>query len=307
MSTSHFASLPCSMLEAMEISRREFGLAALGTLAVGAEGSGPVIDTHIHLFEPDRFAYHKNAAYRPPTQTLADYSAFVMKSDIAHTIIVHPEPYQDDHRYLEYCFANEPRKGFFKGTCLFDALQPDTPKQIKAVSDRIVAMRVHATEPSKYPTTSGPIRDRDLGSAAMRNAWKAAADRGIAMQVHLIPKYAPGVEKLASEFKSMPVLLDHMARSAQGTAEEFEGVLRLAKLPRVYIKFSGDGFNLRADWVKRAFDAFGPERMMWGGLGHSAEQYAAAKAKFEGAFAFTSEGNRRLIRGANAAKLFRLS
>jgi predicted TIM-barrel fold metal-dependent hydrolase len=285
----------------MHITRREFGAVLLA-----AQTGTPVIDTHIHLFEPERFPYHANAVYRPPAQTLAEYSAFVKASDIAHTVIVHPEPYQDDHRYLEYCFAHEPRKGFFRGTCLYDPLAADTPARVKAVSDRIVALRVHATEPDKYPTRSGPIRDRDLSSEEMRRMWKAAADRGIAVQLHLVPRFAPAVYKLAEQFRTMPVLLDHMARAAQGTSADFDNVLRLAKLPRVYIKFSGPGFELRPDWVRRAFDAFGAERMMWGGLGHSAAEYEKAKAKFAEAFAFTTEENRARIRGGNAARLFRL-
>lgn len=267
--------------------------------------SVPVIDTHIHLFEPKRFPYHAKASYRPPEQTLQDYAAFIKSSDIAHTVIVHPEPYQDDHRYLEYCFEHEPRKNFFKGTCLYDPDAPDTPAKIKAVSDRIVALRVHVTEPQKYPARGGPIRDRDLSSEEMRRTWKAVADRGIAVQIHLIPKYAPATGKLAAEFRNTPVILDHMARAAQGTPEQFEDVLRLAKLPGVYIKFSGPGFELRPDWIRRAFEAFGPERMLWGGLGHSTAEYAKARAKFAEAFAFTSEKNRELIRGGNAAKLFR--
>ena len=67
---------------------------------------GIVIDTHIHLFEPGRFPYHASAVYKPAALPLDAYSLFVKEAGIGHTIIVHPEPYQDDHRYLEYCFAN---------------------------------------------------------------------------------------------------------------------------------------------------------------------------------------------------------
>ena len=296
------------------MNRREW---TFGVLACGIErasagalrpaGSPPIIDTHIHLFEPQRFPYHANAAYRPAAQTLEDYAAFIKSSDIAHTVIVHPEPYQDDHKYLEYCFEHEPRKGFFKGTCLYDPDLPDTPARIKAVPDRIVAMRVHATEPEKYPTRSGAIRDRDLSSEQMRRTWKAVADRGIAIQVHMTPYFAPAIYKLGNEFRQTPIIVDHMARAAQGTPEQFEDVLKLAKLPKVYMKFAGPGFDLRRDWIRRAFDAFGPQRMLWGGLGHSAAEYTKAKAKFAEAFAFTTEPNRELIRGVNAAKLFGFS
>ena len=54
----------------------------------------------------------------------------VEPAGLAHSIIVHPEPYQDDHRYLEYCFAHEPRQGYFRGTCLFDPLRAELRRQI---------------------------------------------------------------------------------------------------------------------------------------------------------------------------------
>ncbi|HET8550516.1 MAG TPA: amidohydrolase family protein [Bryobacteraceae bacterium] len=290
----------------MRITRRKSCAGILGSLTVVPGAAAPlVIDTHIHLFDPQRFSYHANAVYRPAAYTLEDYTRFVKAVNIAHTILVHPEPYQDDHRYLEYCFQHEPRPGFFKGTCLYDPISPDTPARIKAAADRIVALRIHVTEPARYPSRGGPIRDRDLSSAEMRQTWKAVADRGIAVQLHLIPKFAAAVYNLAAQFRATPVLIDHMARAAQGTPEEFVDVLRLARLPRTYIKFSGPGFDLRRDWVRRAFDAFGAKRILWGGLGHSPADYAKATAKFDEAFAFASERDRELIRGGNAAKLFR--
>ena len=93
-----------------------------------AAPNSPVIDTHIHLFADDRkrFPYHKDATYQPPAAPLEPYKAFVQQAGIDHTVIIHPEPYQDDHSYLEYCFENEPSPDFFKGVCLFDPIRADT-------------------------------------------------------------------------------------------------------------------------------------------------------------------------------------
>ena len=93
------------------IDRRTFLLGSAATLK--AAPGQMLIDTHVHLFASDQnaFPYHKDATYRPPPQPLESYSAFVRKAGLAHSIIVHPEPYQDDHRYLEHCFANEPSPG----------------------------------------------------------------------------------------------------------------------------------------------------------------------------------------------------
>ena len=278
--------------------------------------SQPVlVDSHVHLFSYDQttFPYHPSAVYRPKAEPLAPYLDFVRQAKISHVILVHPEPYQDDHSYLKYCIAHEPSMGFFKGTCLFDPIAPDTAgrmsRLIKELPGRIVALRIHCTinpriDPKKYPTKSGPIRDRDLASPEMTKTWKAAHDLGLGIQMHFIPFYAPQIRKLAEQFPQMPVILDHLGRPGQGTAAEFDNVLRLSELPQVYLKYSGESMNRKTE-TRRAFEAFGADRMMWGGLGMNIEQYRQNSDLFNSTFDFTTDFVRDKIRGANAMKLFR--
>jgi hypothetical protein len=99
-----------------------------GVLAAGVDGvrpAGVLIESHIHLFadDPARFPYN-SASYKPQREPVEEYVQFARKVEINHAVIVHPEPYQDDHRYLEYCLAHEPSPGFFKATCLFDPIDP---------------------------------------------------------------------------------------------------------------------------------------------------------------------------------------
>src|SRR5450432_2542434 len=104
-------------------SRREWLAGALATAAgATARPNGVLVDSHVHLFDPSRVPYHPQATYQPKAAPLEAYVQFAREAKIDHTVIVHPEPYQDDHRYLEYCFANEPSSGFFKGTCLYDPI-----------------------------------------------------------------------------------------------------------------------------------------------------------------------------------------
>jgi predicted TIM-barrel fold metal-dependent hydrolase len=294
------------------MNRREF---LSSPLALAVRPKGVLIDTHIHLFDPERFAYHRNAVYRPPAQRLDEYSAFVRQAGIDHAVIVHPEPYQDDHSYLEYCFKNEPSPMFFKGTCLFDATLPDTPARIRQLMERnpgrIVALRVHENRARNAPPVgSGPIRERDMG--AMAPVWRAAQKLGIAIQMHFVPHFAPQIRRLAESIPDLPVILDHLARAGEGTPAEYEAVLTLAKLPRTYMKFSGVNYSSKQDHpyrdvqplVRRTFDAFGPDRMLWGGLGMNLSEFEKRVAMFGEMFAFTTEENRAKIRGLNAARLF---
>jgi predicted TIM-barrel fold metal-dependent hydrolase len=292
----------------MPLTRRSLLLAALAA-------EPKPIDTHIHLFDPQRFPYHPTATYQPPAETPDKYAPFA-SGVLSHSIVVHPEPYQDDHRYLEYCFENEPRKGFFKGTCLFDALDPRTPARMEALikkwPGRIVALRVHATEPKTRAT--GAIRDRDLADPRMAKTWAAAAGLGLAVQMHMIPMWAPAVGSLIAKTRGVKVVIDHLCRHGQGTAAEYEEVLKLGANKNVYMKFSGLSYSSKqppphADLqplCKRIHGAFGSGNIIWGGLGMNAAAHEKQRAAFETNWAFLTSADRQRIRATNAAELYRL-
>jgi predicted TIM-barrel fold metal-dependent hydrolase len=310
----------------MPITRRAF-LAAAAIAATPRAASaatrppGVLVDTHIHLFARDQknFPYHPNAPYNPEAADLADYNNFLAESKIDHVVIVHPEPYQDDHRYLEYCFANEPTPGLFKGTCLFDPVAPETPGRMEEITSRnpgrIVAMRIHEMrDRNAPPTTSGAIKDRDLADPRMKDTWRKARELNVAIQMHFTPWFAPGIGRLANEFDDVPVILDHIGRAGMGTPADYAEVLKLAKLPRTYLKFSGWRYSSKQGHpfrdakptVQKAYDAFGPNRIVWGGLGHNSEEFSAAIEVFELMFDYASDQEKANIRGLNASRLFRI-
>jgi predicted TIM-barrel fold metal-dependent hydrolase len=277
-----------------------------------------VIDTHIHLFEPATFPYHPRATYKPAAAPLAPYLEFARSAGIQHTVIVHPEPYQDDHRYLEHCLTQESPRGFFKGTCLFDPIDPRTPVRMRDLSrrfpGRIISLRIHAmNKPGETPLASGPIKNRDLADPRIRAAWREAGRLGMAVQMHFLPHHAPAIAALAGEHKDVPVILDHMGRAGMGGPEGFEQVLRLADHPLTFFKFSGVRYSSKQDaphadvqaFVKRAFEAFGAERILWGGLGHNMAEHAKAKELFAYQFSFASADEQARVRGGNARRLFR--
>jgi predicted TIM-barrel fold metal-dependent hydrolase len=308
------------------ISRRKMMVGAIATAAsalADARTGGIVIDSHMHLFagDPARFPYN-SGSYKPKPLPVEAYVTFVQKAHIDHTVIVHPEPYQDDHRYLEYCFAHEPSPHFFKGTCLFDPIDPKTPKRIEVLMlrnrGRIVALRIHEIHPAGTPsTTTGVIRDRDLKDPQMTVTWRAAHDLGLAIQLHCIPHYAVQIGELAAKFPDMPIILDHLARPGQGTPEEYEQVLKLAALPRVYMKYSSTGVETASKepfphrdakpLVKRVYEAYGADKIIWGGLGGNMAAFQQETELFDLMFDFVQEPERKKIRGLTAQKLFAFS
>ena len=283
---------------------------------------GVLIETHIHLFAGDpRFPYNRGS-YAPHKLPVEEYVKFAVEAQIDHAVIVHPEPYQDDHRYLEYCFTQEPSPGFFKGTCLFDPIDPETPKRMQALvkrnPGRIVALRIHEIHEAGTPsTTSGVIRDRDLKNPQMAVTWRAAHELGLAIQIHCIPHYAAAIGELASRFHDTPLILDHLARPGQGTPEEYEQVLKLAEIPRVYMKYSATGVGSASKQpfphadakplVKRVYQAFGADKIILGELGGNMTEFRQNMQLFDFMFDFASESDRAKIQGLNAKRLFAFS
>ncbi len=284
---------------------------AVAGIAQAARPKGPLVENTMHMFAEDttRFPRAKNAPYKPTANSLDKYIAFVKEVGLDHTVLVQPEPYQDDESYIEYCFTQEPRPGYFKATCLYDAIDPATPGRIEALvkknPGRIVGMRAHemGVAGTTY-ATSGPIKNRDPKDPAYKNTLRKLGDLGLILQVQLVPYQAKPLGEIASGFPNVPVLIDHFGLVARGTAEEYDNVVALSKQPQFYMKIS----QLPKDpkpMVKRVFDAFGPDRLVWGSYGSNAEAFQKILAQIDDVFDFASEADRVKIRGGNAMKLFK--
>ncbi len=295
------------------MTRRKLFVTLAAGSAVSAFGrpAGPIVDTHIHLFASDqkRFPLAPNSPYKPETLNVEDYVRFAKAAGVDHAVIVHPEPYQDDYRYLEYCFTQEPVKGFFKGTCLFDPVARDTPDRIASLvgmnPGRIVALRIHQTrKPGLPPTTSGALKDRDMRAPGMKATWRRCQQLGLAIQMHFHPFYATQIAELTEQFPDITVILDHLGRSAEGTPADFANVLKLAKFPKVVMKYSSAKAEMKP-MVRKIYDAFGPNRLIWGYFGHDAPTFQKELDLLDGMFDYASDDDRYKIRGGNAIKLFK--
>jgi predicted TIM-barrel fold metal-dependent hydrolase len=302
----------------MRPTRREFVAGATVLLAgctsappARPKNKVPVIDAHVHCFagfDNPKYPYHPDAPYRPPEPSRPEQLIAVMEAaGVDRAIIVHPEPYQDNHDYLEYCFEVGGER--LKGTCLFFAGRPGSldrmAELVRKWPGKIVAARVHAYAPERMPP---------FGKPELRELWKKAADLGLLMQLHLEPKWAPGFEPLIQEFPGTTVIIDHLGRPIQGTPEEHARVIGWSKYPNTVIKLSAippkTQFPHRdaAPFVRNAADAFGPDRMIYGGgfePGATGESYLAARERLLAYVSHFPPADQDKVAGGTAAKLFK--
>ncbi|HEY2909604.1 MAG TPA: amidohydrolase family protein [Gemmataceae bacterium] len=292
-----------------KVSRRGFLAAsavAAASPALATAARTPVVDTHLHCFAGPasaKFPYHKNAPYTPDAATPEHLLQCMADGGIDRAIVVHPEPYQDDHRYLEHCLAVG--KGKLKGTCLFFADRDDSPKRLTELAKRLplVAARVHAYNPYRLPP---------FGQPGLKALWKAAGAAGIAVQLHFEPRWAEGFEPLIAEFKDVRVFVDHLGRPLQGAPKEYERIVGWARYPNVIVKLSA--VPSRRNYphrevereAKQLTDAFGADRLMYGGgfgAGATGASYRAERERIAGLLAHLSEADRAKILGGTAAKV----
>ncbi|HEV3440446.1 MAG TPA: amidohydrolase family protein [Gemmata sp.] len=295
-------------------TRREF-LVSAAIPAIGstmplsaADEHVPIIDTHLHCFagkDDQRFPYHNNGPYAPDDPATPEHLLKCMtEAGVDYAVVVHPEPYQDDHRYLEHCLTVG--KGKLKGTCLFFADRPDSPARLKELARKLplIAVRIHAYNPDHLPPLDKP---------ELKGLWKAAIEAGLAVQLHFEPRHAEGFELLIKEFKDSRVLIDHLGRPFQGSRQEHAVVLRWAKYDNVVMKLSAvpnrNSYPHRNPQpvIKQLTAAFGADRLMFGG-GFSAtatgKSYRKERERVAEFLAHLSEADRAKVFGGTAAKLF---
>ena len=297
------------------ISRRHFlqsGLAGAAALSASSQLRAadlpPRVDAHLHCFaglKDARFPYHERAPYRPEDAATPEHLLACMKdAGVDYAIVVHPEPYQDDHRYLEHCL--QVGTGKLKGTLLVFADRDGSLDKLPDLAKRldVVSVRVHAYSPDRLPP---------FGKPELKQLWQLATDHGLAVQLHFEPRYAAGFEPLIREFSKTTVIVDHMGRPFQGTPEEHAVVLRWAKLPNTVMKLSSIPATTTyphreiGPVIRQLTDAWGADRMIYGGgFGASAtgESYAAAFERARSYLTHLSAAEQTKVLGGTAARLF---
>lgn len=283
---------------------------------------GILIESHVHMISDDPVKFpvaQKTGASRP--EPVESFMKFAQEAKLNHAVIVTPEPYQADPSYMESCLSG-PFGSFFKAVCLLDPIDPATPQRLKELSARhpgqIVGMRIHELHEVGTPsTTTGVLRDRDLNDPQVATTWRAVQELGMSILIQCTPHFAPQIASLAVKFPSVPVVIDHLARPGQGTADEYVDVLKLGKLKNLYMKFTTTGVTSASrqpfphldakPLVKQVYEAFGADRMMWGELGLNLAQFGKAIQLFDAQLDFVPELEKAKIRGLTAKRLYKFS
>ena len=242
------------------VSRRSF-LGAAAMTALGADYR--ILDPHVHVWKHDPqypFAKEANPPERDATpETLLE----LMKTNgVSKTVIIQVIHYRYDNRYLANVLKRYPQ--YFRGVCRVDPLDPAAPDHLSRLVEEqgFRGVRLSPAGNATGDWIRGPL---------MPPLWKRCNDLKAPMTILAPITRMPDVESLIAKLPDLTVVIDHMADCPVDQPRELEKLIALRRYPKVFVKISHTWSlsRQRYPWldaqehVKRLYEAFGPQRLMW--------------------------------------------
>lgn len=294
----------------LQLTRRQWlsGLAAYG-VGPASPGEGyRIIDPHVHVWVNDpRYPWAKETENPPKEDATPEMLLALMKANgVARTVIIQVIYYRWDNSYVAGVLKRHP--GIFQGVARVNPEDPAAPDHLSRLVEQqgFRGVRISPRADASGDWIRGPL---------MPPLWKRCLDLKAPMTVLAPVTRMPDVARLVERFPGLTVVIDHMADCPLGQPEELNKLLALARYPKVFVKISHtwslsrEPYPYRDSWrqVKRLYDVFGPQRLMWGTDWPLVERYcryAGALALIRDEMDFLSEEDKSWILGKTVERVW---
>ncbi len=224
------------------------------------------IDAHVHVWTDDLNAYPLADAYtksdvQPETFYPEDILAHAAPSGVNRIVLIQMSYYGFDNSYMLDVMEKQP--DVFSGIAIIDWNGPHPDEDMRRLADRGVrGFRLY-------------VRDEHaLDGRGIEQMFMAGARHNLAICPLINPVALPSLDRRCSQFPDTPVIIDHLSRigAAQPIDDShIESLCTLSKHANVMVKVSafyalgrkGPPYADLVPLIRRVFDAFGPDRMMW--------------------------------------------
>jgi predicted TIM-barrel fold metal-dependent hydrolase len=272
-----------------------------------------VLDSHVHLWEaerPDRLRTRQLASHVPDTHLVEDFIRVMSGAGGDALIQVTPTHVGYDNRYSLEAAERFPAKVFVFGR--FDFVSPHPRKRLEEWLSQSGAKGIRVMF-FNTPVEVSPT------SKVIEPFWQAAEDLRLPVAVYA-PTVLNDVVTVLNRHPRLVLLIDHMGLGLHPVPDPFAGLEQLTALAQfsgVRMKISGLCELSREPFpfpdiqphVKRAFDIFGAERLIWG----SDSPYVAKRCTYEESLRYLEEcdfidpGDLEWVLGRTARDLLQIS
>jgi predicted TIM-barrel fold metal-dependent hydrolase len=267
-----------------------------------------IVDPHVHVWKNDpKYPWAKETTNPPADDALPETLLELMAANgVDRTVLVQVIYYRWDNRYARDCMRRWPDK--FMGVCRVD---PQSPRAPDDLSRLVQDDGFHGVRLSPAAGADGDWIRGDL----MHPLWRRTAELRVPMLILAPITRMPDIVRLCDKHPNVDVCIDHMADCPADRPDQLPMLLELARFPRVFVKISHTWNVSNQDYpyrdtheqVRRIYDAFGPERLMWGTDWPMVEKkcgYAKALAVVRGELKFLTPADKEWILGKTALKLW---
>ena len=221
-----------------------------------------LIDPHVHVWKHDpAFPFAKGAnvpARDAAPETLLD----LMKANgVERTVIIQVIHYRYDNSFLASVLKRYP--GTFQGVARVDPLDADAPDHLSRLTEQgFRGVRLSPSGNASGDWFHGPL---------MPPLWSRCEQLKVPMTVLAPISRMPEVGLLLEKLPNLTTVIDHMADCPIDQPAELEKLIALKRYPNLYVKISHP-WSLSHEqypWrdvhpqIRRLYDAFGPQRLMW--------------------------------------------
>lgn len=224
-----------------------------------------IIDPHVHIWTQNpAYPFSPEEKNPPSSEASVEMLLDLMRANgVDRTVIVQSIHYRWDNRYVAHALRAYP--GAFMGVCRVNPLDPAAPDHLsqRVTEDGFHGVRLSPGVDAASDWFTGPL---------MEPLFARAEALGVPMLILTKPPRLPDLARHLERHPGLDVCIDHMADCALDRPDHLALLLGLARYPRVYVKISHTwGLSSQAfpwrdahDQVKRVYQAFGGQRIMWG-------------------------------------------
>jgi L-fuconolactonase len=247
----------------MNISRRQ----TLSLLAGGATLAATnyrIVDPHVHVWKHDpAFPWAPETKKPPERDATPEMLLELMHANgVSRTVLIQYIGYRWDNRYAAAAVKKYPQ--YFQAVARVNPEDPVAPDQLsQRVEEGFRGVRISPAADAAGDWIRGPL---------MQPLWKRCEDLRTSLSILTPAARLPDLIPLLDRHPGLTVVIDHMADCPIDQPAQLAPLLEFRRYPKLFVKvshtwsLSREEYPYRDTWrqVKKLYDAFGPQRLMWG-------------------------------------------